>query len=370
MKNVPAYALVLMFAFYASGKGQTKTALPKDHTKSATEITTPEKATFGCRNLLQDRKGNIWMPAEKGVFRYDGKSVTNITSKVSSARFISVLEDRKGNLWFGSLGSGVYLYDGKSFRNFTTQEGLAGNDIVSIYEDKTGNIWFGAFGAASRYDGKSFRNFMLEGGSIVEDRTDQFSQNFTKKQERPHSAIISFLEDKTGKLWIGTRGYAFVYDGKTFSPITHNGKPFLNIGSIIADKKGNVWLGGPGGLWRYDINAVAEPATAFANLNQSFAAKPENAFTHFNQDFVTYIYEDKKGNIWTSSQTARGWVLSRYEEKSLTSKKPVVTEIDPKLGVLFGIFEGTDGNIWFCSGGVYRYDGKTFTDFKGKAVQR
>ncbi len=66
MKNVPAYALVLMFAFYASGKGQTKTALPKDHTKSATEITTPDS---NIRNLLQDRKGNIWMPAEKGVFQ-------------------------------------------------------------------------------------------------------------------------------------------------------------------------------------------------------------------------------------------------------------------------------------------------------------
>ncbi len=62
-----------------------------------------------------------------------------------------------------------------------------------------------------------------------------------------------------------------------------------------------------------------------------------------------------------------GWVLSRYEEKSLTDKKPVVTEIHPKLGnVIFGILEGNDGNIWFCSGGVYRYDGKTITDFKEK----
>jgi len=43
------------------------------------------------------------MAAFDGIFRYDGKSVTNVTSNVSLARFFSVLEDRKGNLWFGSI---------------------------------------------------------------------------------------------------------------------------------------------------------------------------------------------------------------------------------------------------------------------------
>ncbi|WP_396724057.1 two-component regulator propeller domain-containing protein [Mucilaginibacter lappiensis] len=46
------------------------------------------------RNIIQDRKGNIWIAAFDGIFRYDGKSFTNITSKVSSEHFFSVLEDR------------------------------------------------------------------------------------------------------------------------------------------------------------------------------------------------------------------------------------------------------------------------------------
>lgn len=32
--------------------------------------------------------------------------------------------------------------------------------------------------------------------------------------------------------------------------------------------------------------------------------------------------------------------------------------------MLFGILEATDGRIWFGSGGAYRYDGKSITDFK------
>jgi len=43
-------------------------------------------------------------------------------------------------------------------------------------------------------------------------------------------------------------------------------------------------------------------------------------------------------------------------------------------GMLCGILEATDGSIWFGAlgpeMGVYRYDGKTITDFKGKEVQK
>ncbi|MGE8292259.1 MAG: hypothetical protein ACN6ON_11290, partial [Sphingobacterium sp.] len=39
------------------------------------------------RTIRQDRKGDIWMASWEGVFRYDGKSFTNMTNTVSSARF-------------------------------------------------------------------------------------------------------------------------------------------------------------------------------------------------------------------------------------------------------------------------------------------
>jgi ligand-binding sensor domain-containing protein len=321
MKHLRVYAL-LMFAFCTLCKGQNKTDLPKGSIESSSKIVTtsygPNSIT---RNIIQDRKGNIWIAAFKGIFRYDGKSFTNITGKVSSARFFSVFEDRKGNLWFGSIGSGVYRYDGRSFQHFTIKEGLVNNEIVCIYEDKAGNIWFGANGGASRYDGKSFRNYMMNGGSMMEDRTGKTFPDFT----RPPNEVNSIIEDKTGKLWFGTRGHTFVYDGKTFTVFTHDGKPFTNVRTIIEDKKGNVWLGGNDGLWRYD----------------------GSTFTNFTQNFVGYIYEDKNGNIWTSSKNAYDddWVLSRYEAKSLSNKKPTVTEIEPKVGMLFGILEDDEGNI-------------------------
>jgi len=356
MKYTHVYALFLMFVFCTSCKGQNKTDLPKDNIKSKNIVASPGPHQI-TRNIIQDRKGNIWIAAFDGIFRYDGKSFANITSKVSSARFFSVLKDRKGNLWFGSVGSGVYYYDGKSFRNFTTKDGLAGNAVTCINEDKTGNIWFGTEGGASRYDGRSFRNYKMNAGFQAQPDNDD---------------VNSIIEDKTGKFWFATRGNTFVYDRKVFTVFRKNdGKPFTNIRTIIEDKRGNIWLGGPDGLWRYD----------------------GSTFTNFNQNFVGYIYEDKKGNIWTSSQSTNGrdlalsrfderslsglvsakgqCLLSRYDEKSLLDKKPTVTEIKPGHGMICGILEANDGSIWFgASDGVYRYDGNTIIDFKGKEVRK
>ena len=77
----------------------------------------------------------------------------------------------------------------------------------------------------------------------------------------------------------------------------------------------------------------------------------------------------KKGNIWTTGEVnPQVWALSRYDAKSLYDKMPAVTEIKSGGRMDFlGILEANDGSIWFGSGGgVHRYDGKTFTDFKKK----
>jgi ligand-binding sensor domain-containing protein len=362
-KNV-LYSLIIMLAgviYFPVKAQQTNGAKDAVETKDVSTSYGPNSIV---RTIKQDRKGNIWIASWEGVFKYDGKSFTNITHKVSSARFFSILEDRKGNFWFASIGSGVYYYNGKSFQNFTTKDGLANNSVTCICEDKTGNIWFGTAGGASRYDGKSFRNFKMNEASLAIPADSihiSAYQHPLPKVSWLYNDINAIIEDKKGKLWFGTRGYACVYDGKTFTTVINkDGKPYANVRSIIKDKKGNIWLGGYDGLWRYD----------------------GSTFTNFTQKFVGYIYEDKKGNIWTSSESANdvnrvlfgnniaAWALSRYDGTSLSNKKPTVTEITTKP-IFFGILEANDGSIWVGSGdGVYRYDGKTITDFKSKEIRK
>ena len=342
------YTLVIMLAGVISFSVQCQQKDRVKDTVKTRETSISHGPNSIVRTIKQDRKGTIWIASWEGIFKYDGKSFTNVTRNVSSARFFSVLEDRKGNFWFASVGSGVYYYNGKSFKNYTTKDGLANDRVTNIYEDKTGIIWFGSEGGASSYDGKSFQNFKMSKASPVTEGDSVHSsayQHPLPENSWMHNDVNAIIEDKTGKFWFATRGHTFTYDGKTFTTITNkDGKPFTNVRSIIKDKKGDLWLGGADGLWHYD----------------------GKTFTNFTNKFVGYIYEDKNGNIWTSSETdnKQMWVLSRYDEKSLSDKKPTVTEIANKP-MIFGILEDDKGNIWFGDfDGVHRYDGKTITDFK------
>src|SRR4051812_36903996 len=101
MKNpVELFALFFLYVFVTCC-GQTQTNTPKDnqaqsHLKenSAGEAAVSLAATSKVpvsmvRNVKQDRNGNILIASFLGVFRYDGTTFTNISSKISSPRFSS-----------------------------------------------------------------------------------------------------------------------------------------------------------------------------------------------------------------------------------------------------------------------------------------
>lgn len=353
---VKLFPLFLVLAFYTSCGGQSQTSSSTDNIKPETKE--PVTSYWPGDTAIQIKKGSdgtILIAANRAVFRYDGKSFTNLTSKMGSNRFDDVLEDRKGGLWFATHDSGVYYCPsaslsagGKSvpvgqagFQHFTVREGLADNRVICIYEDKAGIIWFGTANGVSRYDGKSFRNFTMKekNDRNLSMKGDYWWDNF----------ITAFMEDKTGKLWIASRTFISIYDGKTFTPLPN--KTITDVFSIIQDKKGNIWLGGWDGLRRYD----------------------GKTFTRFEQNKgYNFIIEDKKGNIWTSGIAVSTWALSRYDQKSLYNNEPIVTRImtgTPEA--VSGIVEADDGSIWFGNnGGLYRYDGKAITDFRSKEGQK
>ncbi|HMS68176.1 MAG TPA: two-component regulator propeller domain-containing protein [Saprospiraceae bacterium] len=321
-KYIPS--LLFLFIFCTS-YGQNQINGPKENLNTiAIKSVIKDSITTTVWDIKQDRNGNLWFAASDGVYRYDGKSFTNITGKLISVPIFSILEDRKGNFWFGTYGSGAYYYDGKSFQNFTTRNGLADNSVMPIYEDKAGIIWLGTGGGVSRYDGKTFRNFTTSDGLTNND-------------------VHAIVQDKTGKIWFGTRGDITIYDGKKFTTLTDkDGKTFWNVWAITKDKNDNIWFG-TDVLWRYD----------------------GNAFTQIDRMGAGVIINDKKGNILTSI----GGPIYRYNAQSLSDKKPEVTVIKTKYegrrNLPFGMFWSDDGSIWIGSE-RFSYDGKTLTDFKRK----
>lgn len=307
----------------------------------------PDAPNAITRNIIQDKDGQIWFATFEGVIKYDGSDFVNMTKDISSNRFFSLFEDRHGMIWLGSIGDGIYRYDGKTFHHFTSKDGLASNAIVSIYEDDMGQLWFGGNWRYSRYDRETFHNYSIVDGAIVVDQSGALLEATHGEQlsNGEYNEFNAIIQDRSGKIWLATRGSSYILDGNTFTKVMHNNIPFGNVRSMIESSNGDIWLGGSSGLWRYRNNEWLEVSEAF----------------------VGYIYEDKTGNIWTSGQDDinSGWTLSRFDMMFLNQKVPLATKIKTGEGMFFGILEDKEGSIWAGTlDGVYRYRNENFEDFK------
>ena len=97
-------------------------------------------------DLLQDKRGSIWMATHKGISVYDGVNFTqfNKESGLPSNVIHCLYEDVKGQIWIGT-NRGLSVYDGVNFKTYTKEHGLSSNIIKSVCEDGFGRLWVGTY---------------------------------------------------------------------------------------------------------------------------------------------------------------------------------------------------------------------------------
>lgn len=197
--------------------------------------------------MMQDKSGKLWLATIDGVFIYDGKSFTHFIVDEGGGGFAStnnnveyILEDKEGNIWFGGRSNeGVFRYDGKAVTNLKiNQQQPPNNWYWPVLQDKKGNIWFSNWDGAYRYDGKTFTKHAGLSGPVTK-----------------------IVEDKKGNLWFGGGGRGICrYDGKTFTCLTtKDGLTNTDVWSILEDSDGNLWIGTRNtGLYRYDGKTITD----------------------------------------------------------------------------------------------------------------
>lgn len=264
------------------------------------------------------------------------------------------LQDKAGNLWFGTTENGLYKYDGKSFSRFLVADGLNSNNISSLLEDKEGKIWIGTDAGLCLYDGKSFVKIQIP---LRKNLPPNKNQNYRNSRHW----VFSIMQAKSGKLWFATVDGVYIYDGKSFTPfiITEAPGGYLssnnNAEHILEDKAGNIWFGGRGteGVYRYDGNSITH-----VKLKELSTIRFSDS-TRIGHNWAWPQLQDKNGNIWFSNWGG----VYRYDGKSFTS----FTKKDGLSGDMVArIIEDNKGNLWFGGAGLCRYDGKSFIRFTTK----
>lgn len=72
-------------------------------------------------HIVEDNNGNIWLTTwDKGVYKYDGKNITNYPVKDGSVNvhLVSMYKDHQGNLWLGTPDKGTFRFNGTAFVKF------------------------------------------------------------------------------------------------------------------------------------------------------------------------------------------------------------------------------------------------------------
>lgn len=204
------------------------------------------KSWVGRKCILSDSAGRLWIGTEGGVFQYN-PAADSIGGKcfwsfnlLDSINVTDIIEDKSGNIWFASHSNGVFRYDGKTIINLTEKEGLGDNYAGGIIQDRAGNFWFTMKEGICRYDGKSFTSV-------------------TAKDGLGGSEIWGIYIEKSGIIWITARGSTTRFDPsagisnpQAFTVFTPKDGINCCVQSMYQDKDGNMWWGAGQGLYRFD----------------------------------------------------------------------------------------------------------------------
>lgn len=297
-------------------------------------------------SLIEDKDHNLWLgifqkglilvPGISNKFDYYGyKSIHNNT--IGSSCVMAIHTDEQATIWIGTDNDGLYAINdqGKQLHHYTHQAGIPNsvpNTILCIYEDSNRELWLGSY-----FDGLTRMNKQT---GKCQDATSLLQGNLSTGKPK----VSCITEDKEKNLWVGTYGSGLYKINLPTQHITYyestrnenddwsiNRLPNDWISCLLEDKEGKLWIGTYKGL------AVLNPQT-----NNFIEYKKQN---NLLPGYVVYsLLESTKGEIWAG--TSEGLVC--MNKKDLIPVHFTTADGLPS-DIICGLAEDEKGNIWIST---------------------
>jgi ligand-binding sensor domain-containing protein len=189
---------------------------------------------------------------------------------------------------------------------------------------------------------------------------------------KDHDGILCSLKDSKGRLWFGTSGGGvYCYEDKLFRQYTSkDGLSHDMVGAIYEDKNGTLWFGTSDGITTWDGKSFTKISITTIRGKNAKIYQPTTTDPTYGvvsqENEINDIIQDSKGHFWFAATGA----VYRYDGKTYTNFT-VNDEISNSTGVKFGwierIMEDKEGKIWFggrANQGLFCFDGNTLTNLK------
>ena len=321
-----------------------------------------------------DRQDNLWLSTsrwfgkitlkEKAFARTSWHGGDASTAEESNI-FRSIMQDGEGRVWVGNRAGEILLYtpelqwtgkltaDGRitTERNRPAYIGRA----YDILQDKRGRIWIGTKGDGlwlAQPTGLPERPFSLT--HFKHDPTDASSLN--------NDQIYWLLEDGKGRIWMATYGGGLCYAEED----AHGGFRFIHPGNglsryplrefdklrcLCRDDDGRIWVGSTNGILLFSEDFTDPSALRFRECRH----QPGDE-TSLSNNNVQSILLTRKGQLYVG--TFGGGLCRAVTQPDGT---PVFETQTPQKGVpadiIYAMVEDNEGNLWLAhENGLNCYD--------------
>ncbi len=123
---------------------------------------------FTPQSITEDREGNLWIATEKGVYIFDGDTITGHLTEEDGllANMVNVVaHDKQWNMYIGTnKGLNKYMPDKDKLYTYSRKSGFVGIETKkdAAYLDRNGDMWFGTVAGVTRYDPNLARDTEME----------------------------------------------------------------------------------------------------------------------------------------------------------------------------------------------------------------
>lgn len=293
-------------------------------------------------DLLADKDGFIWLAADKGLYRYNGRSYELFDNPLKRGRSLFGLKvDYKGRVWCNNLAGQFFYVENNKLHLFKDFEDI--NTLVDYYFLKnylvTLNEQFIAF---VNIDTKKTERIIKNTDGILTEELNENFKDFHFSSDQKLYKVIDVKKDKTfvsdlisGEKYVRGRKVGFKINEKEYILDQSEKELNLKISEINATK--NIKINVPKYLNGILINKVAvlEKRIFLLSNKGVFLAsiKEEQLIIHdryFKDNYVTEVVLDKNNNYWFSTLRSGVYIISNKEIKVYNKVFDNITTITTK----------------------------------------
>nr|WP_315252907.1 two-component regulator propeller domain-containing protein [uncultured Duganella sp.] len=248
------------------------------------------------RAIVADGRGKLWLASSAGLNLYDPVAGTSKVwrhdphqpNSISDDQVTALWREKNGNLWSGGPAGVNHLnLASGAIRSLSFVRGDPASDTIrNIVQDRSGMLWVASRGGLHRVDPQT-----LETRTFRHDPADVSSLS--------DNVVRPILEDRKGQLWIGTFNGLDLLDRQTGKfrhfrrdPANPNSLSHDEVHYLYEDARGTLWVGTAAGLNRMDV--AADGSVRF----RRYLRKDGIA-----DDAIASILPDDAGNLWMSTNS-------------------------------------------------------------------